>query len=78
MEIASGRGYTLLLLDGADKLNNSTNAHDMSWLPDTPRQQDKWASTMPVVSNFQLVVTATTGSVQHNVSAPVPRNMTPR
>ena len=66
MEIASERGHTLIILDGTDKLNNSTNAHDMSWLADTPRQEDKWAAQMAVVSNFQLVVTATTGSVQHN------------
>jgi tetratricopeptide (TPR) repeat protein len=66
MEIASERGYTLLVLDGVDKLNNATNAHDMSWLPEPPRQKNKWAATIAQVARFQLVVTAATGTVQHN------------
>jgi hypothetical protein len=53
MEIASERGYALLILDGVGQLNC---AHEMSWLPEPPRQDDRWASKMAVVSNFQVGV----------------------
>ena len=33
MEISAERGYTLLVLDGVEHLNNSGNAHEMTWLP---------------------------------------------
>ena len=42
------------------------NAHEMTWLPEPPHQNDQWSAKMAVVSNFQLLVTATTGTTQHN------------
>ena len=62
MEISAERGYTLIVLDGVENLNNSGNAHELTWLPDPPHQNDQWSAKMAVVSNFQLVVTATTGT----------------
>ena len=38
----------------------------MTWLPEPPHQNDQWSAKMAVVSNFQLLVTATTGTTQHN------------
>ena len=66
MEISAERGYTLIVLDGVENLNNSGNAHELTWLPDPPHQNDQWSAKMAVVSNFQLVVTATTGTPQCN------------
>lgn len=66
MEIAADRGYTLLVLDGVDQFNDSGNAHEMTWLPDPPYQNDQWSSKMAVVSNFQVLVTATVGSTQQS------------
>ena len=64
MEIAAERGYTLLVLDGVENFNDAGNAHEMSWLPEPPYQNDQWSAKMAVVSNFQLIVTATTGTTQ--------------
>ena len=47
-----------------DNLTDIGNAHEMSWLPETPKQDDRWAAKMAVISNFQFVVTATTGTHQ--------------
>ena len=66
MEISAERGYTLLVLDGVEHLNNSGNAHEMTWLPDPPHQNDQWSAKMAIISNFQIIVTATTGTPQHN------------
>lgn len=66
MEISAERGYTLIVLDGVENLNDAGNAHEMSWLPDPPHQNDQWSAKMAVVSNFQVLVTATTGTTQHN------------
>ena len=66
MEIAAERGYTLLVLDGVENFNDAGNAHEMSWLPEPPYQNDQWSAKMAVVSNFQLIVTATTGTTQQS------------
>jgi nephrocystin-3 len=66
MEIAAERGYTLIVLDGVENFNDSGNAHEMTWLTEPPHQNDQWSAKMAVVSNFQLVVTATTGTTQQN------------
>ena len=66
MEIAGERGYTLIILDGVENLNNEGNTQEMAWLPDPPEENDQWSAKMSVVSTFQLVVTATTGTDQHN------------
>ena len=61
MQLSAAAGYTLVIIDGADRFD----AHDLSWFAEPPMQADGWAEKMAVLCRFQVVVTVTDGTDSH-------------